>query len=89
MNRKLMLVLAITGLARVILIVAGIAGLSWGISTKNEPMSINDEVKELQKKLENIEKKQQMLQKIQDLEREKDQHDGKRASSGKHLHEMN
>ena len=77
MNRKLMLVLAITGLARVILIVAGIAGLSWGISTKNEPMSINDEVKDLQQKLEKIEKKQQFLEKIQDLERQKAAHDGK------------
>ena len=78
MNRKLMLVLAITGLARVILIVAGIAGLSWGISTKNEPMSINDEVKELHKKLDNLEKKQQFLEKIQELERVKDQSMGKR-----------
>ena len=77
MNRKLMLVLAITGLARLIFIVAGIVGLSWGCSTKKQPMSINDEVKDLQQKLEKIEKKQQFLEKIQDLERQKAAHDGK------------
>ena len=73
-----MLVLAITGLARLIFIVAGIVGLSWGFSTKKQPMSINDEVKELHKKLDNLEKKQQFLEKIQELEREKDQSMGKR-----------
>ncbi len=78
MNRKLMLVLAITGLARVIFIVAGIVGLSWGFSTKQQPMSINDEVKDLQKKLENIEKKQQFLEKLQEMERNKEVKEGKR-----------
>ena len=77
MNRKLMLVLAITGLARLIFIVAGIVGLSWGFSTKKQPMSINDEVKDLQQKLEKSEKKQQFLENIQDLERQKAAHDGK------------
>ena len=44
-------------------------------------MSINEEVKDLQKKLENIEKKQEFLQKIQNMERDKAQHDGKLPKS--------
>ena len=49
-------------------------------------MSIDAELKDVQKKLEDIEKKQEMMKKLYDLEREQQQKMGKRPLN--HLHEM-
>ena len=49
-------------------------------------MSIDAELKNVQKKLDYIEKKQEMMKKLYDLEREQQQKMGKRPLN--HLHEM-
>ena len=49
-------------------------------------MSIDAELKDVQKKLEAIEKKQDMMQKLYELDREKKAKMGERPST--HLHEM-
>ena len=49
-------------------------------------MSIDAELKNVQKKLDDIEKKQEMMQKLYDLDRDKKAKMGARPS--KHLHEM-
>ena len=49
-------------------------------------MSIDAELKDVQKKLDDIEKKQEMMQKLYELDREKKVKMGERPST--HLHEM-
>ena len=49
-------------------------------------MSIDAELKNVQKKLDDIEKKQEMMKKLYDLEREQQQKMGKRPLN--HVHEM-
>ena len=49
-------------------------------------MSIDAELKNVQKKLDDIEKKQEMMKKLYDLEMEQQQKMGKRPLN--HLHEM-
>ena len=49
-------------------------------------MSIDAELKDVQKKLDDIEKKQEMMQKLYDLDRDKKAKMGERPST--HLHEM-
>ena len=49
-------------------------------------MSIDAELKDVQKKLDDIEKKQEMMKKLYDLEREQQQKMGKRPLN--HVHEM-
>ena len=49
-------------------------------------MSIDAELKNVQKKLDDIEKKQEMMQKLYELDREKIFNMGERRST--HLHEM-
>ena len=49
-------------------------------------MSIDAELKDVQKKLDDIEKKQEMMQKLYELDREKKVKMGERPST--HIHEM-
>ena len=49
-------------------------------------MSIDAELKDVQKKLDDIEKKQEMMKKLYELDREKQEKMGKRPST--HIHEM-
>ena len=49
-------------------------------------MSIDAELKDVQKKLDDIEKKQEMMQKLYELDREKKAKMGERPST--HIHEM-
>ena len=49
-------------------------------------MSIDAELKDVQKKLDDIERKQEMMQKLYELDREKRAKMGERPST--HLHEM-
>ena len=49
-------------------------------------MSIDAELKDVQKKLDDIEKKQEMMKKLYDLERDQQEKMGKRPSN--HVHEM-
>ena len=49
-------------------------------------MSIDAELKNVQKKLDDIEKKQEMMHKLYELDREKKAKMGERPST--HLHEM-
>ena len=49
-------------------------------------MSIDAELKDVQKKLDDIEKKQEMMKKLYELDREKSAKMGERPS--RHLHEM-
>ena len=49
-------------------------------------MSIDAELKNVQKKLDDIEKKQEMMQKLYDLDRDKSATMGERPST--HVHEM-
>ena len=49
-------------------------------------MSIDAELKDVQKKLDDIEKKQEMMQKLYELDSEKKAKMGERPST--HLHEM-
>tara|TARA_B100001123_G_C15032373_1_gene915924 strand:+ start:251 stop:403 length:153 start_codon:yes stop_codon:yes gene_type:complete len=49
-------------------------------------MSIDAELKNVQKKLDDIEKKQEMMQKLYDLDRDKQMKMGERPST--HIHEM-
>ena len=48
---------------------------------------IQQELKDVQKKLDDIEKKQEMMKKLYDLERDQQQKMGKRPLN--HVHEMN
>ena len=49
-------------------------------------MSIDAELKDVQKKLDDIEKKQEIMHKLYELDREKKANMGERRST--HLHEM-
>ena len=49
-------------------------------------MSIDAELKDVQKKLDDIEKKQEMMQKLYELDREKKVKMGERPST--HIHEI-
>ena len=49
-------------------------------------MSIDAELKDVQKKLDDIEKKQEMMQKLYDLDRDKKMKMGELPST--HIHEM-
>ena len=49
-------------------------------------VSIESDIKDVQKKLDDIEKKQEMMKRLYDLEREQQQKMGKRPLN--HIHEM-
>ena len=49
-------------------------------------MSIDAELKDVQKKLDDIERKQEMMQKLYEMDREKNVKMGKHPSN--HIHEM-